>query len=90
MEKGCFDWETFLFLFLFWFRFFALLAQSVERIHGKDEVTSSNLVEGSYSGKGQGVQLKKLGCLSTKRLRQSGICVRNPENGYRLVVQRLE
>ncbi len=26
----------------------ALLAQPVERIHGKDEVTSSSLVEGSY------------------------------------------
>ena len=30
-----------------WILIFALLAQSVERIHGKDEVTSSNLVEGS-------------------------------------------
>ena len=29
--------------------FCAFLAQSVERIHGKDEVTSSSLVEGSMN-----------------------------------------
>ena len=37
----------------------AAIAQSVERIHGKDEVTSSNLVRGSifigfYNGRGRG------------------------------------
>ena len=38
---------------------FATIAQSVERILGKDEVTSSNLVSSSAVHKNDGVSLSK-------------------------------